>query len=107
MPAEISVSFSADSASDSVSAAQYTSTPLENACTNTATSGTNRNSVRKASAVPISARRTHAGSLTASVARGGASGRTRGPASATASVSVGRITALIVPASCAPTPGRG
>src|SRR5579862_1121885 len=60
--------------------------PLAKACTNTATSGTNRNSVRKASARPISVRRTQAGSLTASATRAGASGRTSGPASATASL---------------------
>src|SRR5471032_228542 len=69
--------------------------PLANACTNTATSSTNRNSVRKASATPISVRRTHAGSVIALAMCVGASGRTSGPASATASVSSSLGRALI------------
>ena len=69
IPAASSVSFSAENASGSVSAAQYTSTPLENASTNTAASGTNRKTDRNSSAPAISAHRTHAARLVAQ--RGG------------------------------------
>ena len=72
MTAAVSVSQMAATASGSLMEATYTSQPFLKASTNTDTSGTNRNSDRKTSAVPISRRRTQAGSVVARATLGGA-----------------------------------
>src|SRR2546423_8569486 len=77
----------AASASGSVIAVTYAPTPLRKPSSRTNSSGTNRNTVRKASAAPISSRRTQAAS-----SRCGA--RTRGTSSGSAIAVTGLSSAL-------------
>jgi len=74
MTAVSKVSLIADTASGSVIAARYACQPFLNASANTDSSGTNRNRVRNASAIPISSARTQNGS---SVAAGTVAGSLR------------------------------
>src|SRR5450830_527832 len=70
MAAVIRVSLMAEIASGSMMAAIYASQPFLNASANTATSGTNRNTVRNSKAIVIRTVRTHSGSKTTGPALG-------------------------------------